>query len=148
LGLDWPVSILELAVLPEPAVVSRTLRYYCPERELLHLELPLAELPWISGPVLAAAAVGKLTAAASRSDVSVLVRELQQTAADAEPQQQQQYVCLRYRCGAAQEAVQFYVWLYGDAAMAQPLEAWQVRGQCGQRPAHTAPCCCRQLVGS
>jgi hypothetical protein len=43
------------------------------------------------------------------------------------PQQQQQVVCLRYRCGAAPQAVQFYVWLYGDAALAQPMETWQVR---------------------
>lgn len=133
LGLDWPVSILELAVHPQPAVVDRTLRYHCPERELLHVEVALAELQGASGALLAAAASGKLTVVASRQDVgaTVLIREQPAAAAgDTRQQQQQQhqcYVCLRYRCSAAQEAVQFYVWLYGDAAMAQPLEAWHVR---------------------
>jgi membrane-bound inhibitor of C-type lysozyme len=137
LGLDWPVSILEVAVQPEPAVVDRTLRYHCPERELLHVEVPLADLPGAAGPLLAAAAAGRLTVAASRADVGVSVLGTatteQQAAAAANQQQQQQQqqprVCLRYRCGDAREAVQFVVWLYGSTAMGQPLEAWQVRVQ-------------------
>lgn len=134
LGLDWPVSILEVAVQPEPAVVDRTLRYHCPERELLHVEVALADLPGASGPLLAAAAAGRLTIAASRADVGVSVLSTsaatgeQQTAAGTN-QQQQQRVCLRYRCGDVREAVQFTLWLYGSTAMGQPLEAWQVRVQ-------------------
>jgi hypothetical protein len=134
LGLDWPLSILELLVQPPPAVVDRTFRYHCPERELLHVELPLSQLPGAPSALAAAAAAGKLSVSASRADVSVSVisKGPQQgaaewpTAAREHQQQQQQFVCLRYRCGAAHEAVQLYVWLYDDAAMAQPLESWQV----------------------
>lgn len=127
LGLDWPVSILELTIQPEPPIVDRTLRYHCPERELLHVELLLAQLPGVSAAVLAAAAGGRLVVAASRADVGVTVVSKQQQ----KGQQQQDVVCLRYRCGAASQAaaVQFYVWLYGDPAAAQPLEAWQVSGE-------------------
>jgi hypothetical protein len=140
LGLAWPVSILELAVHPEPAVVDRTLRYSCPERELLYVEVPLGQLPGVSADLLAAAAAGKLLVASSRPDVVVSVRARAQEAGPAAQQltgqqhqqqgssgeAQQQHVCLRCKCGAAHEALQFYVWLYGEAAMAQPLEAWQV----------------------
>lgn len=147
LGLDWPVSILELAVQPDPAVVDRTLRYHCPEFELLHVELPLAELPGASGALLAATAAGKLTVAASRPDVGVSVLSGEQLQG-----QQQQCICLRYRCGGVQEAAQFYVWLYSDAAMAQPLEAWQVgcmvckllAPYCGIRGALLAAACSRR----
>jgi len=151
LGLDWPVSILELAVHPQPAVVDRTLRYHCPEQELLHVEVALTELQGASRALLAAAASGKLTVVASRQDVGVTLLTREQPAAVAAgavgtrqppspPQQQRCYVCLRYRCNAAQEAVQFYVWLYGDAAMAQPLEAWQVR------PEHALAGQCRRVA--
>jgi hypothetical protein len=149
LGLAWPVSILELAVHPEPAVVDRTLRYSCPERELLHVEVPLGQLPGVSTELLAAAAAGKLLIASSRVDVVVSVRaraqepaaglatgfagqqspsqhQQQGSSGEVQQQQQQQHVCLRCKCGATHEALQFYVWLYGDAATAQPLEAWQV----------------------
>lgn len=162
--LDWPASILELDVQPQAAVVDRSLRYHCPEQELLHVELGLTDLPGVSAAVLAAAARGQLAVVASRPDVSVKVMATQQQsrmvvdAASAyrqpsgyqDQQQQMQSLCLRHRCGAAHEGtVQFYVWLYGDAAMAQPLETWQVRS-CGilwqtAGPAHETDGIARQL---
>jgi hypothetical protein len=33
---------------------------------------------------------------------------------------------MKYKCGTSPDVVQFLVWLYADASMAQPLEIWQV----------------------
>lgn len=96
-----------------------------------------------SSAAAAAAAGACLIAAASRPDVTVSVSY------PGVAQQQQQFVAaethafkaaaaacstkggvevhIKYKCGPSPDVVQFYLWLYGDACMAQPLEVWQVR---------------------
>jgi hypothetical protein len=89
-----------------------------------------------SSAAAAAAASGAcLMAAASRSDVTVSVAGLvgserqqqqQQLAGACDAVKGQAMVHIKYKCGASPDVVQFLVWLYADASMAQPLEVWQV----------------------
>jgi hypothetical protein len=121
-------------------MIDRTLRYHCPERDIMRVAVPLGSSTG-SAAAAGAAAGACIVAAASRPDVTVSVA----APAGGQRQQQQQQlggptaglaaaaakgqaeVQIKYKCGASPDVVQFLVWLYGDASMAQPLEVWQVR---------------------
>jgi hypothetical protein len=130
-------------IKPRPLIIDRTLRYHCPERDVMRAAVPLGSSP--SSAAAAAAASGAcLAAAASRPDVTVSVAGLvgsqrqqqqQQLAGASDAVKGQAQVHIKYKCGPSPDVVQFLVWLYADASMAQPLEVWQVR------PASQGWCC-------
>jgi hypothetical protein len=124
-------------VKPRPLIIDRTLRYHCPEWDIMRVAVPLGSSTSSAAAAAAAAGAG-IVAASSRPDVTVSVLGL----AGGQRQQQlgglaaptaagagvgsQAEVQIKYKCGASPDVVQFLVWLYADASMAQPLEVWQV----------------------
>lgn len=153
-------AVLSCAVLccacqatPKPLIVDRTLRYYCPERDLLQVSLPLSSSASSRAgglPVPAQGVTGLASAGGSAQWTAVSDNQLVMLAVTAAPQQQQQpqggraqssssssgegggaQLSLRFKCGTSPEVCHFHVWVYADALQARPLEVWQVRGAAG-----------------
>ncbi len=114
---DSPLSVLELEICPQPAFVSRTLRFDAAEGEPFRAAISVASSSLAEGGGgYGPAALPSLAAACGAPGAAVAVSR------DA-PQPE---VLLRCRAGQAPGSQELCVVLYSDALQTRVLEAWRV----------------------